>query len=157
MDANHADSLPIVATDVARGVCRLLHHMGAAALLEVPLRGGRRADVVAVDGRGSISICEIKVSAADLRGDGKWRDYLDFADSFFWAVPAHLLPILDEAAFNPGACGVIVADRFGAAIVREPVVTQLNAARRRTELLRFARLAASRLQRVGDPFINELV
>ena len=157
MADDSAEHPPIVAADVARGVCRLFHHMGAATLVEVPLRGGRRADVVAVDARGEISICEIKVSLADLRGDAKWRDYRDFADRFFWAVPAPLAGVLDGPGFDPDSCGVIVADRFAAAVMREPVSMPLNAARRKTEVLRFARLAASRLQRLGDPFLDELV
>jgi hypothetical protein len=146
----------LIAADVARGVCRLFHHMGAATLLEVPLRSGRRADVVAVDALGAISICEIKVSLADLRGDGKWRDYRAFADRFYWAVPASLRPVLDEPGFDPDSSGIIVADRFGAVVVRAPLSMSLSAARRKSEVLRFARLAASRLQRLGDPFLDEL-
>jgi hypothetical protein len=156
MNASLAEA-PLTAVDVARGVCRLFHHRGAATLAEVPLRCGRRADIVAVDARGEISICEIKVSLADLRGDAKWRDYRAYADRFFWAVPAALAPVLDGEGFDPAASGVIVADRFGAAEVRPALTVALGAARRRVELLRFGRLAASRLQRLGDPFLDELV
>ena len=109
---------PMVACDVVRGVTRMFHHLGLAALAEVPLRNGRRADVYAIDAKGEIVICEVKVSLADLRGDMKWPDYLDFCDRFFWAVPPHIpAAILDEPAFRPEISGVIVADRFDAAIL----------------------------------------
>lgn len=148
---------PMVACDVVRGVCRMFHHLGLAALAEVPLRNGRRADVYAIDAKGEIVICEVKVSLADLRGDMKWPDYLDFCDRFFWAVPPHIpATILDEPAFRPELSGVIVADRFDAAILRMAPTSPLPAARRRTEILRFGRLAASRLQRSEDPFFGEL-
>ena len=62
--------------------------MICVAMAEVPLDGGRRADLMALDARGQIVIVEIKVSRADLLGDGKWTDYLGHCDRFFWAVPA---------------------------------------------------------------------
>lgn len=80
--------LPAVAQDVARGVGRLFFRQDQFALCEVPLPNGRRADMVAIDAAGLITIVEIKVSRADLLGDGKWPDYLDYCDYFFWAVPA---------------------------------------------------------------------
>ena len=60
------------------------------AMCEVPLPNGRRADLMAIDAKGHLTIVEIKVSKADLVGDAKWRDYLDYCDRFFWAVPQHL-------------------------------------------------------------------
>ena len=51
----------------------------------------------------------------------------------------------------PEDCGLIVADGFGAAILRESVTTPLPAARRRALTLRFARIAANRLRRALDP------
>ena len=87
---------------------------------EVPLDGGRRADLMALDARGNIVIVEIKVSRADLLGDGKWTDYLAHCDRFFWAVPEGFdLPLFDGEAFLPERAGLIVADRYDAAIVRE--------------------------------------
>ena len=47
-------------------------------------------------------------------------------------------------------------DRFDAAILRMAPTSPLPAARRRTEILRFGRLAASRVQRAEDPFFGEL-
>lgn len=129
----------------------LLRH-DFTALCEVPLANGRRADLMAVDGRGRIVIVEIKVSRADLLGDGKWTDYLDFCDRFFWAVPEgfELAPFETEA-FRPERAGLIVADRYDAGIVREAAETAVAAARRKAATLDFARRAARRLLGLTDP------
>ena len=140
---------PPAARDVARGVTRLFFNLDMFALCEVPLPNGRRADMMAIDSGGLITIVEIKVSRADLLGDGKWIDYLDYCDRFFWAVPAGFdLSPFEAECFQPGLCGLIVADRYDAAVVREPAVRKLAPARRKVETLRFARRAARRL--VGD-------
>ena len=148
--------LPVTAGDVARGIGRLFHRAAAVTLCEVPLGNGRRADVVALDEVGRLTIIEIKVSAADLRGDAKWRDYLAYADRFFWGVPPHLAHLLDADRFDPGAAGVIVADRYDACIVRDAAWVALNAQRRKAETLRFARRAAARLLWLGDPHCEEI-
>ena len=140
---------PLIAQDVARGVTRMFFNQDMYAICEVPLRNGRRADMMAIDGAGTITIVEIKVSRADLMGDGKWTDYLDFCDRFFWAVPAGFaLDHFEKGALGPEFSGLIVADRYDAAVVREAPVRKLAPARRKAETLRFARRAARRL--VGD-------
>jgi hypothetical protein len=140
---------PLAAQDVARGVTRLFFNQELFALCEVPLPNGRRADMMAIDAAGLITIVEIKVSRADLMGDGKWIEYLGYCDLFFWAVPAgfDLVPF-GEAGFQPQLCGLLVADRYDAAVVREAPLRKLPPARRKAETLRFARRAARRL--VGD-------
>ena len=140
---------PLAAQDVARGVTRLFFNQDAFALCEVPLPNGRRADMMAIDSAGLIAIVEIKVSRADLMGDCKWLDYLSYCDRFYWAVPAGFdLAPFEQASFHPSVCGLIVADRYEAAVVREPALRKLAPARRKAETLRFARRAARRL--VGD-------
>ncbi|HEX9955402.1 MAG TPA: MmcB family DNA repair protein [Allosphingosinicella sp.] len=140
---------PLAAQDVARGVTRLFFNQDIFALCEVPLVNGRRADMMGVCSSGLITIVEIKVSRADLLGDGKWLDYLDYCDRFFWAVPAGFdLSPFEQDCFHPGVCGLIVADRYDAAVLREPALRRLAPARRKAETLRFARRAARRL--VGD-------
>lgn len=140
---------PLAAQDVARGVTRLLYRQDLFAICEVPLPNGRRADMMAICGKGMLTIIEIKVSRADLLGDHKWQDYLDYCDRFYWAVPVGFgLEPFAEPAFQPGCCGLIVADRYDAAVVREAPVRKLAGARRKAETLRFARRAARRL--VGD-------
>ena len=74
---------PLCAADVARGVTRMLLRHDLVAIGEVPLEGGRRADLMALDARGRIVIVEIKVARGDLLGDGKWTDYLAHCDRFF--------------------------------------------------------------------------
>ena len=148
---------PLLARDVARGVARLLFRQDRIAICEVPLGNGRRADLLALDAKGCVTIIEIKVSRADLRGDLKWPDYLDYCDRYAWAVPAGFdLAPFDEPWFRPEVSGLIVADRYDAVELREPAVRPLPAARRKTETLRFARLAARRLLGGIDPGLAAL-
>lgn len=143
------------AADVARGVARLLHRQDLTALAEVPLANGRRADLMAICAKGLLTIVEIKISRADLLGDAKWPDYLDYCDRFFWAVPTGFdLAPLAGAAFRPDIAGLIVADQYDAAIVREAASRPLAPARRKAETLRFARRAALRLLCTLDPGLN---
>ena len=136
----------LVAADVARGVARLLLRHDWLAIAEVPLGNGRRADLFALSPKGLITIVEIKVSRADLLGDAKWTDYLDYCDRYFWAVPQGFdTGLFDRASLLPDRTGLILADRYDAAIVREPQSFPLAAARRKAETLRFARRAARRL------------
>lgn len=142
----------ICAADVARGVTRMLLRHDLTAIAEVPLDGGRRADLMALDARGQLVIVEIKVSRTDLLGDGKWPDYLGHCDRYYWAVPAGFdLTPLDGVAFLPERTGVIVADRYDAAIVREAHTTPLPAHVRKRCTLAFARRAARRLTGLIDP------
>jgi len=148
---------PLVAADVARGTSRLLLRHDLVALCEVPLGNGRRADLMAMDSRGGIVIVEIKVSRADLLGDMKWPDYLDYCDRFFWAVPQGFdLTPFESEALRPDIAGLIVADRYDAAIAREAALHPLPAARRKAETLRFARRAARRLLVTIDPDCDSL-
>ena len=128
------------AAEIARGVLRLMHDYGFAGVTEMTLANGRRADIAALGPGGEISIVEIKSSVADFRSDQKWPEYRPFCDRFYFAVnhdfPQDLIP--DEA-------GLIIADAFGGAILREPEYEKLAAARRKAVTLRFARLAATRL------------
>ena len=121
----------------------------------MPLPNGRRADLMAIDDKGALTIVEIKVSKADLLGDGKWLDYLDYCDRFFWAVPPTLAAICEGERFLPGEAGLIVADRYDAAIVREAAHRPLAPARRKAEVLRFARRAARRLSAQIDPSLGD--
>ncbi|WP_397587884.1 MmcB family DNA repair protein [Sandarakinorhabdus limnophila] len=140
------------ATDVLRGTCRWLLRAGVNPLAEVPLSGGRRADILGVDAAGRLTLVEIKISLADLRGDRKWPDYLDHCDRFFWAVPAGLpTGDLNTPAFRPEQTGLIVADRFDAEAVREAPWRPLNPARRKAITLALARRAAHRWLGLVDP------
>ena len=145
---------PPIAAEVARGVTRLFCRQDWFAMCEVPLPNGRRADLVAIDPKGLLTIVEIKVSRADLLGDGKWRDYLDYCDRFYWAVPQSLCGLLDSEHFLPDEAGLLVADRYDAAIRREALLRPLAPARRKAEWLNFARRAARRLSAQIDPTLG---
>jgi hypothetical protein len=134
------------ALNVQRGVRRLFAQLGHATLPEFTLASGRRADVIALAPDGRLAIVEIKSCVADFRADRKWPDYRDFCDAFFFAVP-ETVPI----AILPEAAGLIVADSFGAAILREPPRHPLAGARRKAVTLRFARAAAGLLHALADP------
>lgn len=136
-----------LASDVARGVSRLLLERGYSPLLEFTLPNGRRLDIAAISEDGDFTAVEIKCSLADFRADEKWPDYLHFCDRYYFAVPESFpMEVL------PADHGLIVADRFGAAIVREARHSPITASRRKALLIRFGRVAAERFARAADPF-----
>ncbi len=134
---------PEITAALARGVSRLLWDYGLAPLLEVPLANGRRADLMGLTPNGEIWIVETKSCVEDFTVDQKWPDYSAYCDRFFFAVtedfPRDLIP--DDV-------GLMVADGFGGAIVRQAPVLTLAGARRKAVTLLFARLAAQRLGNV---------
>ena len=134
------------AAEIVRGTMRLLLDLELASLPEFTLATGRRLDVMAVGRDGRLVAVEVKSCRADYLTDRKWRDYLDYADEFYFAVaPDFPLELL------PGDEGLIVADRFAATLVRPARPRSVAASRRRAVLLRFARTAALRLQGAADP------
>lgn len=139
-----------VTREVCRGVGRLLRAMSFAVITELCLPNGRRADVVGLSPAGDIWIIEVKSCADDLRVDTKWPEYRDFSDALFFAVapdfPRDMLP---------AETGLILADRYGAEVVRDAPLMRLAAARRKSMTLRFARAAAFNLQALADPSIDQ--
>jgi hypothetical protein len=134
------------AAAIQRGVRRLFARLGHVTLPEFTLASGRRADVIALSPQGQLTIIEIKSSVADFRADRKWPDYEFFCDAFYFAVPEGLpLDIMPEDR------GLIVADAFDAAILREARRHPLSGARRKAVTLSFARLAAGTLHALADP------
>ena len=134
---------------VQRGVCRLLRDAGFATLTEFTLATGRRADVVALNQVGAIWIVEIKSSPADFHADGKWPEYREYCDRLFFAIPSHM-----DDALIPASTGLIVADRWGADILRHIEDAPLHPARRKALTLAFARAAALRLHGLYDPLAS---
>ena len=139
------DPASVGAALIARGACRALEEWGYACLREFPLANARRADILALGTKGELVIVEIKSSIADFRADNKWLHYRDFADRLYFAVATGFPKTL-----IPEDCGLMVADAFGAALLRDGMATPLSAARRRALTLRFGRVAARRLQRGLD-------
>ena len=128
------------AARISRGVLRLLSDYGYVGVTEMTLANGRRADIAAIGPGGEISIVEIKSSVADFRSDQKWPEYRPFCDKFYFAVSQEFPQDL-----IPEDTGLIIADAYGGAVIREPDIEKLAAARRKAVTLRFARLAAARL------------
>ena len=134
------------ASAIARGTRRLLWTLGLASITELPLPNGRRADIAALSDKGEIWIVEIKSSVADFRADAKWPQYRDYCDRLLFAIarefPVDILPV---------DAGLVIADAYGAAVIRDAPVTPLAAARRKVVTQRFARTAALRLHGLADP------
>ena len=132
-------SRPETTQVVTRGAARLLVALGYAPLGEVCLPNGRRADLMALGPKGELLIVEVKSGPQDYLADRKWGEYLPYCDAFYFAVapefPRQLLP--DEP-------GLIVADGFGGAVLRDAPNLLLAAPRRKALTLAFARLAAMR-------------
>ena len=133
------------AAAIARGTLRLLADLGLCGIQEMTLANNRRADIAALGPGGDVWMVEIKSGVPDFRSDSKWPEYMPFCDRFWFAVdhdfPQELIP--EEA-------GLIVADAFGAAVVREAPTDRLSPARRKAVTLRLARLAAMRLSAAAD-------
>jgi hypothetical protein len=128
------------AQQVARGVSRLLMQDGYSPILEFTLANGRRLDVAALGPDGTVVGVEIKVALQDLKGDTKWPEYIEFCENFYFAIPPDFP---DEHV--PTNTGLIVADRYGGAIVRPSPAWTIHPSRRKAVTLRFALVAAERL------------
>ena len=131
---------------LARGVCRCLASLGFACVEELVPASGLRVDVMALGPKGEIWIVECKSSRADYMSDAKWRGYVPFCDRYFWAVdegfPTDLLP---------AETGLVIADPYGAEILRMGPEARLAGARRKAMVHKFAHHAARRLQALRDP------
>ncbi len=124
----------------------MLQALGLACVGELPLASGRRADLVALAGDGEFWIVEIKSSIEDFRVDQKWPEYRLHCDRLFFATAGHV-----PLDIFPEDCGLIVADSYGAELVRNAPEHRLHASTRRSMMLAFARAAARRLQALADP------
>ncbi len=131
---------------LARGVCRHLAELNFAALEEYVPERGRRVDVMALGPKGELWVIECKSSRADFMADAKWQGYLDWADRFFWAVGADF-----PTDILPDQTGLILADSYGAEIIRMAPEQRLAGARRSAVTRKFARDAARRLLSWRDP------
>src|ERR1700729_4660592 len=131
---------------IARGTARLLRSLGFSCVSELPLPSGRRADLVALNDRGEVWIVEIKSSIEDLRADQKWPEYRAHCDRLFFAFLQDL-----PCEIFPAETGLIIADAYGAHLQRPAPEHRLPAPTRKSMTVRFARAAALRINRLGDP------
>jgi hypothetical protein len=135
---------------VARGVGRLLRARGFVVVSELPLATGRRADIVGMGPGGEVWIVEIKSSIEDFRADEKWPDYRFSCDRLYFASHAEV-----PADIFPEDAGLIMADAFGAEMLRDAPEHRLAGATRKAMLVRFAQAAALRLHGLIDPAAGE--
>ncbi|MBY9065809.1 MmcB family DNA repair protein [Hyphomonas sp. WL0036] len=133
------------AAEICRGTMRLIAALGYYGVTEMTLANNRRADIAAVGPGGDIWMIEIKSSIQDFKSDHKWREYMDYCDRLTFAVASDF-----PQELIPPEAGLIVADAFYGAVIRDAPEARLAAARRKAVTLRFARLAASRLTSVND-------
>jgi hypothetical protein len=125
---------------VRRGVQVLLADLRFAALPELTLSNGRRADLIALSEKGEIWIIEIKSSIEDFRVDRKWPDYRHYCDRLFFAThPGVPLDIFPED------CGLLLSDGYAGHLVRDAPEHRLAPATRKSVTLEFSRTAAQRL------------
>lgn len=140
---------PEVTASITRGVARHFTSLGLAPLAEFKLANGRRVDVAGLDRSGRLVFAEIKSCQADFDADSKWSDYLGFCDAFYFAVAADF-----PRTLLPACEGLIIADAYGAAVVRDAQERPLAAARRKATTLRFARQAAARTAIMMEQGLN---
>ena len=131
---------------LARGVSRHLLAHAFVTVEEFIPDTGLRVDVMGLGPKGEIWIVECKSSRTDFVSDRKWEGYLPWCDRYFWAVDADF-----PEELLPAETGLMIADAYGAEILRMPAETPLAAARRKTLTRKFARHAARRLHGLRDP------
>lgn len=128
---------------IQRGTTRFFLQNNIALLPELTLGNGRRADLVGINDKGKIILIEIKSSVEDFKVDQKWPEYREHCDFFYFAshkgVPAEIFPQEE---------GFILADHYGAEVIREAKEEKLPAGSRKALTLRFARTSTSRLEKV---------
>jgi hypothetical protein len=136
---------------IRRGTTRLLHSLGFASVPELPLRSGRRADLVAVGRAGELLIVEIKSSVTDFRSDRKWPEYRAHCDRLLFAVTSRF-----PEELIPPEIGLIVADAYGGTLVRKGEFRPIAPATRKAILLSIARSSSVRLATALDPSLGAL-
>jgi hypothetical protein len=142
-----AQGRPDITIAVRQGATRCLVHAGYSPIWEFSLANNRRADICGLSPKGELVIVEVKSGIEDFKADNKWHEYAPFCDLFYFAVmpdfPFDLIP--SQADKAPG---LIVADAFGAEIIRHAPRFDLAPARRKAVTLSFARHAAMRALRI---------
>lgn len=133
------------AAEICRGTLRLMGQLGYYGVTEMSLANNRRADIASVGPAGDIWMIEVKSSIQDFKSDSKWREYMDYCDRLSFAVSADF-----PLDLIPPEAGLIVADAFFGAVIREAPESRLAPARRKAVTLRFGRLAAARLSGISD-------
>ena len=144
-------SLPEHAREIRRAAGLLCARLAWAAVHEMPLPNGRRADLLALQPGGGFVCIEVKSGPRDFLTDTKWQEYRGFSDMLYFAVDASF-----PLDLMPEDVGLIVTAGMEADILREAPSNPMAAGRRRALLHRFAALAANRLALLQDPAVAGL-
>lgn len=137
------------AKGICRGAIRLLRAHGYACAVEITLRSGRRADILAIGPTSEILIVEVKSSVADFQADKKWTEYREYCERLLFAVDENF-----PAELIPPNVGLIVCDEYSGAIIREGDLTLISPARRKSIILSVARISSDRLTKMHDSYCS---
>lgn len=131
---------------ITKGVRRHFATKRFEGVMEFRLSRLLRCDLLLVNPKNEIIIIEVKSGLEDFRADHKWSGYLEWCDRFYFAVDDGFP--LDCA---PNDVGLLRADAFDAAVLREAPERRLPPARRKALTIKLALAAAERLRRLEDP------
>lgn len=122
---------------------RWLYDQGYVATAELVV-GTRRWDVAGYDQAGLVTIVEAKASLQDFRRDDKWREYLPYADRFYFVVEEQFIDAYGTPAANVGWLAVnraghvrVVQECPGHQVAREREATAWAIARALTRRMVF--------------------
>ena len=134
---------------ITDAIARSYYVKGDGVLREFKLKNRRRVDLVITNDKGWIIIIEIKSSPKDFLSDKKWREYIDWADQFYFGV-AQNFPI----EVLPKEHGIITTDGFDTFEARPSPVQKLNGSRRNTLVRKLARASMRRVEYERNDLIN---
>jgi hypothetical protein len=140
------------AAAIQRGVGRMLRGAGFACVPELSLANGRRADVLALGRKGEDLDHRDQVFTSRLSE----RQQVARLHGILRQVLLCHTADMDPSLIDEGA-GLIIADAWGADIVRDAAEDQACSARRKAVTLLVARTAAMRLHSATDPNADSLL
>ena len=106
-----------IADALKKATCSYFLHKRFACHVEIGItRWGKfRADVLAVNLRAELILCEVKSCVQDFKvddGKSKWHSYLPACNKFYWVFTEQTAEKLKHhfARFKEHGCGVLVLD-----------------------------------------------
>lgn len=104
-----------VTKGLIRAATSYLLRLGFSCTTEIGIQrnGRRKVDVLALNLRSDIVICEIKSCVSDYSSDAKWSAYLPYCNKFYWVFTQDTAQLLSAEfdAFKKLGCGVLVLDK----------------------------------------------
>ena len=134
---------------ITDAIARSYYVQGDGVLREFKLKNRRRVDLVITNDKGWIIIIEIKSSPKDFLSDKKWREYIDWADQFYFGV-AHNFPI----GILPKEHGIITTDGFDVYQAQPSPVQKLNGSRRNNLIRKMAKASMRRIEQERNDLIT---